>query len=60
MILLSLSVVNAISLELTEEQEKRNLPNHTLKADVKTWWGAAFNRIIEQQELIRIILASDR
>ena len=49
--------------ELAEEQQKRNLPKHKLKADVKTRWGSVFdmiNRIMEQQEPIRIILASDR
>ena len=49
--------------ELAEEQEKRNLPKYKLKADVKTRWGSVFdmiNHIMEQQEPIRIILASDR
>ena len=49
--------------ELAEEQEKCNLPKHKLKADVKTRWGSVFdmiNRIMEQQEPIRIVLANDR
>ena len=49
--------------ELIEEQEKRNLPKHKLKADVKTRWGSVFdmiNRLMEQQEPIRVILANDR
>ena len=45
-----------------EEQEKKGLPKHRLKADVKTRWGLVFDmtdRIIEQ-EPIRCVLGSDQ
>ena len=48
---------------MLEEQEKKNLPKHRLKADVKTRWGSVFDmieRIIEQREPIRSVLGSDR
>ena len=48
---------------MLEEQEKKNLPKHRLKADVKTRWGSVFDiieRIIEQREPIRSVLGNDR
>ena len=48
---------------MLEEQEKKDLPEHRLKADVKTRWGSVFDmidRLIEQQEPIRCVLGSDR
>lgn len=44
------------------EQESRKLPQHKLRADMKTRWGSVFDmidRILEQQEAI-VVLASDR
>ena len=48
--------------ELIEEQ-KRKLPEHKLKADVKTRWGSLYDmieRIVEQKEPIRVILGNNR
>ena len=49
--------------QMLEEQEKKSLPKHRLKADVKTRWGSVFDmieRIIEQREPIRSVLGGDR
>ena len=49
--------------QMVEEQEKKNLPKHRLKTDVKTRWGSVFDmieRIIEQREPIRSVLGSDQ
>ena len=45
-----------------EEQEDRKLPQHKLRVDAKTQWGSVLDiidQILEQQEAIRVVLASD-
>jgi len=49
--------------DLTTAQEQKGLPIHKLKADVGTRWGLFYEmveRLIEQMEAVRIVLASDR
>lgn len=49
--------------DLATTQHEKELPVHKLKADCPTRWGSTLDmlkRIIEQQEAIRIVLASDR
>ena len=49
--------------DLATAQHEKQLPSHKLKADCPTRWGSTLEmlkRIIEQQEAIRIVLASDR
>ena len=49
--------------DLAKAQHEKQLPLHNLKADCVTRWGsslAMLERITEQQEAIRIVLASDR
>ena len=49
--------------DLANVQVEKNLPSHKFKADCQTCWGsslAMLERINEQQEAIRIVLASDR
>ena len=44
-------------------QEEKNLPLHKLKGDCATRWGSTssmMERIYEQQEAVRIVLAGDR
>jgi hypothetical protein len=51
------------SRDLKEVQEERGLPQHKLKVDVSTRWGSTLDmlhRIVEQQEAIRVVLATDR
>ena len=48
---------------MLEEQEKKGLPKHRLKADIKTRCGSVFDmieRIIEQHEPIQSVLGSDQ
>ena len=49
--------------DLQEVQEQKKLPLKQLKGDVSTRWGskaAMIERILEQQEAIRVVLAQDR
>lgn len=51
------------SRDLKEVQEEKGLPQHKLKVDVSTRWGSTLDmlhRIVEQQEAIRLVLATDR
>ena len=47
---------------MLEEQEKKILPKHRLKADATTRWGwyLMIEQIIEQRDPIRSILGSDQ
>ena len=49
--------------ELREAQRQKNLPEKKLKGDVVTRWGSKvemMQRIMEQQDAIRIVLSQDR
>ena len=49
--------------ELVIAQEQKGLPSHKLKVDVVTRWGSSYEmveRLMEQMEAIRVVLASDR
>ncbi len=49
--------------DLASAQHERELPLHKLKADCQTRWGSSLSmlqRIAEQQEAIRVVLATDR
>ena len=49
--------------DLQEVQEQKNLPVKQLKGDVSTRWGSKagmIERILEQQDAIRVVLAQDR
>ena len=49
--------------DLRTVQEQKGLPAHRLKSDVVTRWGSSYEmveRLIEQMEAIRVVLASDR
>ena len=49
--------------DLATAQHEKQLPSHKLKADCTTRWGSTLEMlkcIIEQQEAIQIVLASDR
>ena len=49
--------------ELREAQRQKNLPEKKLKGDVVTRWGSKMEmmqRIMEQQDAIRIVLSQDR
>ncbi len=49
--------------DLASAQHERKLPLHKLKADCQTRWGSSLSmleRIAEQQEAIRVVLATDR
>ena len=49
--------------DLVSAQHERQLPVHKLKADTPTRWGSSLSmlqRITEQQEAIRVVLATDR
>lgn len=49
--------------ELREAQRQKNLPEKKLKGDVITRWGSKvemMQRIMEQQDAIRIVLSQDR
>ena len=49
--------------DLTIIQEQKGLPTHKLKADVVTCWGSSYEmveRLLEQMEAVRVVLASDR
>lgn len=44
-------------------QEEKNLPKHKLKGESVTCWGSTLSmmdRILEQQEAVGVVLASDR
>ena len=64
MILLHDDVVNTKKQrELVIAQERKGLPSHKLKVDVVTRWGSSYEmveRMMEQMEAIRVVLASDR
>ena len=50
------------SIHLKEIQEKKKLLQHKLKVDVSTHWGSTLDMIrciVEQQEAIRVVLATD-
>ena len=49
--------------DLAVSQEQKGLPQHKLKLNVVTRWGSSYEmveRMIEQMEAVRIVLASDR
>ena len=49
--------------DLGSAQEQKGLPSHKLKVDVVTRWGSSYEmveRLTEQMEAVRIVLASDR
>ena len=49
--------------DLAVSQEQKGLPQHKLKLNVVTHWGSSYEmveRMIEQMEAVRIVLASDR
>ena len=49
--------------ELAAIQEEKNLPSNLLIRDCKTRWGsslAMIDRVLEQQDAIRIVLSADR
>ena len=49
--------------ELAAIQDDKHLPTHLLIGDCKTRWGSSLkmiDRILEQQDAIRIVLSSDR
>ena len=49
--------------DLGVAQEQKGLPGHKLKVDVVTRWGSSYKmveRLIEQMEAVRVVLASDR
>ena len=49
--------------DLAVAQEQKQLPLHKLKADVVTRWGSSYKmveRLVEQMEAVRVVLASDR
>ena len=48
--------------ELTIAQHEKQLPSHKLKGDCRTPWGSTLEmkRILEQQEAIRVGLATER
>jgi len=49
--------------DLKVVQEQKGLPTHKLITDVDTRWGSSYEmveRLMEQMEAIRVVLASDR
>ena len=49
--------------DLGIDQEEKRLPTHKLKTNVVTRWGSSYEmveRLMEQMEAIRVVLASDR
>ena len=49
--------------DLAVAQEQKGLPSHKLKTDVVTRWGSSYEmveRLMEQMEALRVVLASDR